>query len=367
MKIEPVRILNIIGRMDRAGAETMLMNLYRKIDRSKFQFDFVYFTSEHCDFDEEIEELGGRIYRLSGKNPIVRFHSMHKLLRNGTWQIVHSHTLFSSAIFLAAARLAGVPQRIAHSHNTQDVNSSRLAGRLYHQGARWLLERVCTQRVSCGVAAAEYLFPGRQDVVVIPNSVDIDQFANASSAALRTELGLREGQLVILQVGRFMTVKNQVRSVDIAHVLRKAGLDFQLLLVGTGPEQALVKELLRTHRLEGYVRMLGLRTDIPELMNAADVMLMPSLYEGFPVVLVEAQAAGLPSVVSRSISPEVDLGLGMIRFIDLGAPNEVWADNIRSAAAGRIPSIGERRKVLVAAGFSSAAGAKRIEELYTTR
>lgn len=360
------RILHIVGRMDRAGAETMVMNLYREIDRTRFQFDFAYFTVDRCDYDDEIKALGGRIYRIEAQNFIARLLSLHALLRTGAWDIVHSHTLFSNALFLAAAHLAGVPHRVAHSHSTQDANSATPAGRLYQLVARWLLTRVSTHRVACGFAAAEYLFPGRQDTIVIPNAVDIDKFTNASATAVRSEFGLHDGQLIIVQVGRFMTVKNHVRSVAIARALQQAGVDFQLLLVGAGPEQSRIKALIYEHGLMDCVRMLGLRTDIPELMAAADVMLMPSLYEGFPVVLVEAQAAGLRSVVSSTISREVDLGLGTVRFVDLDAPDAAWVDCIIRAAGGAVPSESARRNVLDAAGFSSVAAANRLQAVYTT-
>jgi glycosyltransferase EpsF len=288
------------------------------------------------------------------------------LLRDGGWRVVHSHTLFSSALHLAAARLAGVPHRVAHSHNTQDANSASLAGRMYQRMARWLLGFVSTRRVACGIAAAKYLFPGRQDVVVIPNAVDIDRFAKASGAAVRKALGIRDGEMVIVQVGRFLPVKNHVRSVAIARALRQAGVEFQLLLVGDGQEQGRIEELLREHELEEIVRPLGLRADIPELMAAADVMLMPSLNEGFPVVLVEAQAAGLPSVVSGVVSQEVDLGLGIVDFVSLDVPDDDWVERIKRAATGTVPDSTQCGIVLEAAGFSSATGAKRLEEIYTS-
>jgi glycosyltransferase EpsF len=362
----PERVLHIVGRMDRAGAETMVMNLYREIDRSRFQFDFIYFTGDRCNYDDEIEALGGRIYRICTGNILQRFWSLRALLREGGWSIVHSHTLFSSALHLTAARIAGVQHRVAHSHNTQDANSESLAGRLYQRAARWLLGQVSTRRVACGVAAAEYLFPGRQDVVVIPNAVDIDRFAEASGAAVRSALGIREGQIAIVQVGRFMSVKNHVRSVAIARALRQAGVDFVLLLVGAGPEQTRIERLLHEAGLENRVRLLGLRTDIPELMAAADVMLMPSLYEGFPVVLVEAQAAGLPSVVSSVVSREVDLELSLVSFVGLDAPDQDWVKGILRAAQGFVPDVAKRRSILEASGFSSAAGATRLEKMYTT-
>lgn len=342
----------------------MVMNLYREIDRSRFQFDFAYFTADNCDYDDEIEALGGRIYRICAKNPAARFLALRKLMRKGTWRIVHSHTLFSSALHLAAARLAGVPQRVTHSHSTQDANSSNLPGRLYQQIARWLLNRVCTKRIACGIAAAEYLFPNCPDVTVIPNAVNIERFANASPDALRTELNFREGQLVILQVGRFMRVKNHVRSVEIACTLRTFGVDFQLLLVGTGPEQHHIERLVSEHGLQNHVRMLGLRADIPELMAVADVMLMPSLHEGFPVVLVESQAAGLPSVISNTISKEVDLGLDLVTFVGLEAHSDEWMKHILKAAGVGMISIETRHQALEKLGFSSRAGANRLASIY---
>ena len=360
----PERVLHIVGRMDRAGAETMVMNLYREIDRSRFQFDFVYFTTDRCDYDDEIEALGGRIHRIGAPNPLARFMALRALLRASDWRIVHSHTLFSSGLHLAAARFAGVPRRIAHSHNTQDANSATMKGRAYQRLARGLIARMSTRRLACGDAAAAYLFPGKRDVVVIPNAVDIDRFASASGAAVRLELGIRDGQMTIVQVGRFMPVKNHVRSLAIAQALRQAGVDFQLLLVGAGPEQGRIEHMLGELGLEGHVRLLGLRADIPELMAAADVMLMPSLHEGFPVVLVEAQAGGLPSVVARTVSPEVDLGLGMVRFVDLEGSDAEWGAALRVAASNGVPDVGTRRRVLESEGFSSASGARRLEQAY---
>lgn len=361
-----VRVLHIVGRMDRAGAETMVMNLYREIDRSRFQFDFVYFTADRCDYDNEIEALGGRIHRISAAGPVDRFIALYRLLRSGGWKTVHSHTLFSSGLHLMSARLANVPHRVVHSHNTQDVNSGRLVGRrIYQRVARRLVGWAATQFVACGVAAAEYLFPGRKEIVVIPNAVDIERFSEASGVAVREELKIHESQMVAVQVGRFMPVKNHERSIRIADALRQAGADFQLLLVGTGPGKDGIEALVRTYGLENHVRLLGLRADIPELMAAANVMLMPSLHEGFPVVLVEAQAAGLPSVVSSTVSCEVELGMEMVRFVGLEATDRDWASALQAVASGNSPDKQVRHKTLEHAGFSSAAGARRLEQLYS--
>lgn len=360
-----IRILHVVGRMDRAGAETVIMNLYREIDRSKFQFDFVYFTTDYCDFDEEIESLGGRIHRIDKGNTAARFFALYRLFRSGDWIIVHSHTLFSSGLHLAAARLAGVPHRFAHSHNTQDANSNSLIGRTYQHLVRRLLEWSSTRFLACGAAAAGYLFPGREDVEIIPNGIDIAQFVQASGAAIRSEFGIREGQLVIVQVGRLMPVKNQVRSVKIADALKQSGVDFKLLLVGSGPEHSCIEILIKEFNLGEQVEMLGLRSDIPEVMAAADVMLMPSIYEGFGVVLLEAQATGLPSVVSSCLPREADFGLSMVNYVNLDAPDGAWVDTLLNVAKKPVPDAQTRFAVLDHTGFTSAASARRLEHVYS--
>ena len=358
------RVLHIVGRMDRAGAETMVMNLYREIDRTKFQFDFVYFTAAVCDYDAEIEALGGRIHRIRQRNPISRFFALRRLLRNGSWSIVHAHTLFSSGLHLAAARLAGIPHRVAHSHSTQDANSTSRAGRLYQRLMRLLLVWAPTAYVACGAAAAAYLFPGRRDVVVITNAIDIDRFANASGSHIRAQLGVLGECLLILQVGRYMPVKNHAFSAQIALALREAGVDFRMLFVGTGPEQAAIEALVNANGLQDQVLLLGLREDIPELMAAADVMLMPSLHEGFPVVLVESQAAGLPAVISSVISSEVDLGLRLVESVGLEEPLGQWADRIRRVASMIVPEASIRRTTIAKRGFSPASGVRLLEAVY---
>ena len=358
------RVLHIVGRMDRAGAETMVMNLYREIDRSQFQFDFVYFTAARCDSDAEIEALGGRIHRIAAGNPVARFLALSRLLRAGSWSVVHSHTLLSSGLHLAAARMAGVPRRIAHAHSTRDATTISPTRGLYQRLMRQLLAWAPTSYVACGVAAADYLFSGRRDVTVIPNSIDIDRFAGASGTQTRSELGVSGDCLVILQVGRHMPVKNHAFSVQVAVAVKEAGVDYRMLFVGTGPEQAAIETLIKAHGLQDQVLLLGLREDIPELMAAADVMLMPSLHEGFPVVLVESQAAGLPALVSSAISPEVDLGLGLVEMVGLDVPASVWALAVCRLALASVPEQGIRRAALFDRGFSSASGARLLEGVY---
>jgi glycosyltransferase EpsF len=201
-------------------------------------------------------------------------------------------------------------------------------------------------------------------VTVIPNAIDIDRFAAASGAQVRSDLRLPADCLTILQVGRYMPVKNHAFSVRMAIALKEAGVDFRMLFVGAGPGQAAIETLVQTHGLQEQVLLLGLRADIPELMAAADVMLLPSLHEGFPVVLVESQAAGLPAVVSSAISPEVDLGLGLVDAVDLGAPLDRWVQGVCRIARPDVPGQHVRRATLSDRGFSSVSGARLLEQVY---
>lgn len=359
------RVLHIVGRMDRAGAETMIMNLYREIDRTKIQFDFVCFTHERCDYDDEIEALGGRIFRINSPNALMRFFNLVKILKKGAWEIVHAHTLYSSGLHLLAAKCSGVSKLVAHSHSTNYTKNTTIIGRTYKQGMSGLLSWVPTHYLACGEAAAEYLFPGRNDVQIIPNAIDINMFSNAQSSPIREELCLRSDTLVILQVGRFIPVKNHFYSVKIAASLKKQNLNFKMLFVGSGPGENEVADLVAKENLENHVLLLGLRADIPELMAAANVMIMPSLYEGFPVVLVESQAASLPAVIASTISHEVDLGLGLVDFIDLEESPELWGRKIQEAIKKGKLSADIHNEILEKKGFSIQAGVKRLMGIYS--
>ncbi|WP_282041744.1 glycosyltransferase family 1 protein [Halomonas alimentaria] len=360
----PKRILHIVSRMDRAGAEMVIMNLYREINKKEYQFDFIYFTTDDCYFDQEIRSLGGKIIRLKQGNPVRRAYHLYKALRKGNWSIVHSHTLYNSGINLLMAKLAGVPCRIAHSHNTSCRNEISTIGRSYQAFMRWLLAWTPTNYVACGEAAAIYLFPGKEHVNIIPNAIDMCRFFGANKNITREDLAIPDGKLIILQVGRLMSVKNHSWSLNIAVALQQANIDFQMLFAGDGPNYETILDKIKLLSLQESVRLLGMREDIPELMAASDVMLMPSLYEGFPVVLVESQAAGLPAVISNTISAEVDLGLGLVHFLGLDRSPQVWVDKIINTKEKSKVECSMRKKTLEIHGFSSKSGVDRLMELY---
>lgn len=318
------RILQIIGKMDRAGAETMLMNLYRHIDRSKVQFDFVTFTYDKGDYDDEIIAMGGKIIPIVAKDSISRMFKLQKFLKSHPeYQIIHSHVLLNNAFHLIAAKSAGIKHRISHSHNTSNGADSKLK-KLYEICAKKTIQKLATYRIACGVEAAQYLYGTADDVLILNNAIDLKKYADvATTQKSYWDNVLPHKGLKLIQVGRLNEVKNHEFSLKIVHALKERGFDFTFFIVGQGGLENKILGLIKEYGLSENVHLLGIRDDVPELMAGADLMLMPSLHEGFPVVLVESQSLGLPAIISDNISSEVDLGLDLVKFVSLDL-SEAW-------------------------------------------
>lgn len=363
-----IRVLHVIGKMDRAGAETMLMNLYRQIDRDKIQFDFITFSSDKGDYDDEIISLGGKIIPIIGNNPVSRMIKLTRFLRNHPeYKIVHAHMLLSNAFHLLAAKKAGVKHRISHSHNTSNGKTG-LVNKIYEKWSLLINRNLSTHKIACGNLAANYLFGSTKDVLILTNAVDVDKMIKTSEVSRNyiednfshatEDLGLK-----IIQVGRLNEVKNHDFTLEVAKELKDRQATFTILIIGQGPLEDRLKTKVMEEGLDDYVLFLGLRSDITELMTSADYMIMPSLYEGFPVVLVEAQAVGLISIISDQISPEVDLGLNLVEFLPL-TDIKAWADKLMLPKVSEIDSK-RVKSTLKAYGFDVKANASTLTNLYS--
>lgn len=322
------RVLHIIGKMDRAGAETMLMNLYRSIDRSKFQFDFVTFTTEKGDYDEEILSLGGKIIPIVAKDSVGRMVELYRFLKiHPEYKIVHSHVLLNNAFQLTAASLAGVKMRISHSHNTSNGGKGAIVS-AYEKLAKKTINRLATHKIACGSEASTYLYGDDDNVIILPNAVDVKAIQKTVNES-RKNSPFDSNVINIIQVARFMPVKNHAFVLDIAAALQAKQTNFVIHLVGDGQLRTQIEEQVTNRKLTDHIKFWGLRTDVIELMANADLMILPSLHEGFPVVLVESQAAGLSSLVSDTVAKEVDLGLGLVEFLPIDNA-ELWAERIKN-------------------------------------
>lgn len=323
----PVRILHIVSYMQRGGLETLIMNCYRHIDREKLQFDFIVHRDFRSDYDDEIEAMGGKIYRLPRLNPfsINYKKALLDFFRNHPeYRIVHCHLDCMSALPLGAAKRCGVPVRIAHAHNSnQDKDWKYPLKRIYMRK----IPETATHFFACSEVAGQWMFPN-QDVTVINNGIETDKFNfdPVLRAVVREELGLKQ-ELVLGHVGRFMPQKNHMFLLDVFAEVHKRVPDAKLLLMGTGPLEEQVREKVEKLNLEKNVCFLGVRSDVNRVLQAVDVFLLPSLYEGLGISAVEAQTAGARCVLSDAV-PEVCCMTNLVDFVSLEEPPSHWADII---------------------------------------
>lgn len=304
----PIRVAQIVGKMNGGGVEAVVMNYYRHIDRSKVQFDFLVDSDSTLIPREEIESLGGRVFEVPPYQHVVEYQrELQRLFKQEGWKIVHSNINALSVFPLRAAKKAGVPVRIAHSHSTSgkgEYAKNALKAVLKTQSNRYP-----THRFACSKFAGEWLFGKAAHFEVVYNAIDLDRFCfNAEARAqARADLGLVGNQFAIGHVGRFTAQKNHAFLIDVFAEVAKRRDDAVLLLVGTGEAGASVKALVDERGLTDRVKFLGQRSDVNRLYQAFDAFVLPSLYEGLGLVGVEAQVAGLPCLFSDAITREVDV------------------------------------------------------------
>ena len=321
-----IRILQVVNNMHRAGLETMLMNYYRNIDRECVQFDFLVHRDGKSDYDDEILSLGGKIYhapRLFPQNYPRYFRYLKKFFaEHPEYKVIHSHIDSMSYLPLLAAKKAGVPVRIAHSHNTSiDKDYKYLLKQIF----RFQMNQVANYRFACGEKAGEFLFRGKP-FQVIPNAIDTSLFlfSEKMRSEKRRELGV-ESEIVIGHVGRLSYQKNHKFLIEIFQCFQKKHRNSILLLIGTGEKEEKIRTQIKSLNLENHVQMLGSRSDVNELYQAMDLFLLPSYFEGIPVTGIEAQMSGLPCLFSDKVPGETQY-TSPCRFLSLKNSPEIWAD-----------------------------------------
>ncbi len=339
----PIRILQVVTHMGPVGGgvPVWLMEVYRRIDRTRYEFDFLVHTDEPQAFDQEISELGGRILRCPSPSRIWKYPATFRqaIQNGGPYDIVHSHVLFAGHV-LRNARRCGVPIRIAHSHS--DKEGFRADGHFLH-GAyltwtnRWV-QTDATHGLACSQRAAIALFGERwaEDPRwrILYYGIDLTPYRNVTDAkSIRDQLGIPQTAIVLGHVGRFQPQKNHHYLLRIFALLHKRNPDYRLLLVGDGPLRSELKRASESFGIEKAMIWAGVRADIPHLMQCAmDVFVLPSFYEGLPLVGIEAQAAGLPLIITDTIASEMDVTPQIHRLSASEDPCK-WADAIESALA----------------------------------
>lgn len=362
-----IRILHSVSNMDRAGIETMLMNYYRHMDRSRIQFDFLANKPKPGDYDDEIRAMGGRIWVSPGlkpsKYPAYMAFMKQLLQEHPDIRVVHAHNEAMGFYALRGAQRAGLPLRIAHAHNTRIICDYKWPLKML---CKAMLPSVATQLCACGVDSGVYFF-GRErwdrQGHLIHNAIDVRRFRYQPElrAQLRREYGLGDGP-VIGHIGRMNVQKNHRRLLNIFAELAGRRPDARLVLIGVGELEQETRALATRLNIADRTLFLGLREDVNAWYQAMDLFLMPSLFEGLPVVGVEAQAAGLPCVFSEAVTQEAVLLQDSCR-LSLKTPDDAWADALlhlleqkrdRSAGAQRVSQ----------AGFDITREAQRLTDWY---
>ncbi|MGG1573182.1 glycosyltransferase family 1 protein [Fictibacillus sp. NRS-1165] len=327
----PIRILHCFGRMGIGGAETFIMNIYRNIDRNKIQFDFVVHTEKECDYDKEIYNLGGRIFRVpryNVKNHFSYIKSWHTLFQThiGEWKIIHGHMDSTATIYLNIAKRYDF-LTISHSHSTSSGTGIKAAIKnLLHFPIKYNTDFL----FACSNRAGRWLYGEsackKENFYILNNCIDSKKFIYNTEIRIekRKELKL-EDNLVVGHIGSMGPPKNHDLLIDIFKEINKKNKNSILLIIGDGYLRGNIEKKVNELGLEKNVIFTGIRTDISDLLQAMDVFIFPSLYEGLPVTLVEAQASGLPCLVSKNITTEVEI-TKLIEFISLEKPPGYWAD-----------------------------------------
>lgn len=363
-----IRILHILHSMNRGGTEAMLMNYFRNIDRSQVQFDFLLTESRKCQYEDEIKEFGGRVYRvprLSFMNPLPYIIGVNRFLReHKEYCIVHSHTSSKSAVPLWVAKRCGVPVRVCHVHSSN--SGQGVEGCLRGILGVWL-KRVATDFFACGDGAAICWYGGDtvrgKDVEIIHNSIDIDilRYNIGKRTDIRNKLSFDDGDFVLGMVSRFHPVKNHVFCLDLMRLLIEGGIKVKLLLVGDGELRPEIEKTIEELGIGQNVVMVGVVPDVHTYLQAMDVVLMPSLNEGLPVSLVEAQANGLPCIVSTGVPKEADV-TGNVTFLPLNI--EKWNDVLSLMIENGIERDYDAARKVRNAGYDITIECKKLEEWY---
>lgn len=357
---KPIRILQVVTYMGRGGLETMLMNYYRHIDRNEVQFDFLVHRDFRAAYDDEIEALGGRIYHLprlvpwsyTYKKALDDFFKVHS-----EYRIVHVHQDCLSSVILKIATQNNIPVRIAHSHNSAQDKNIKYLIKLYYKK---MIPQYATDLFACGDDAGKWMFEGKS-FEVLNNAIHAVSYRynGETASAMRRTLGIPQDAFVIGHVGRFSLQKNHEFLVRVFSSVYEKEKNAYLLLIGNGVLRPKIEEKVKISGLENHVIFMGVRSDVPELLQAMDVFVFPSLYEGLGIAAIEAQAAGLPCVLSDRV-PLAACITGETQRISLNNSPSFWAERILRQNRERMDTY----QVIADAGFDIIENAKHLQNFY---
>lgn len=321
------KILFISQHLNRAGTEAFMMSVFRGIDHSRFQVDFLVYNQKQTDYSREVEAAGCKVWRVPSRreSPLGWYLSLNRFFREHAKEYAAIHYCGNGLTAIAPILFAayyGVPVRIVHSHNS---SSQGLHNKLLHLLQRGLARRLSTHHFACSSLAAKWFF-GKSEAVIIRNGIETRRFAYNEQvrAECRRENGIQEGTVVFGHVGRFCEEKNHAFLIEIFAEFTRRNPDALLMLIGIGPLMEDAREKAERLGISDKVLFMNERPDVNRQLQSMDLFVMPSTFEGQPFVLIEAQCSGLPCLVSDVVNRDICLTEN-VRFLSLKEPPTAWA------------------------------------------
>lgn len=352
------------------GVESVIMNYYRYIDRQKIQFDFLCNT-DIVAYEDEIKSLGGTIYRVTArskdrkqfKKDMNEFFSKHSKEYSAIWVNICS---LANIDYLKYAKKYGIKKRIIHAHNSQNMDSF-LRG-ILHKWNKLFIKKYATDFWSCSDEASKWFYNNKiinsDRYLLVNNAIDynIYRFNEEVRNKYREQMKIDKTTLVIGNVGRLHFQKNHSFIIKVFNEIHKKNKNSILFLVGDGPYKEKIKNMIKEYGLDNDIMLLGLRNDISQLMSVMDIFLFPSIFEGLPLALVEAQASRLQIFASENIDKKIVIDEEIMHFISLDESEIKWAENINKELNKEINRKIDKEKTFISKGYDIKGNTKIIEE-----
>lgn len=362
-----IKVLQVFNKLDQGGIEHVVINWMKNMDLQKVEFHFALMSGEKGVLDDYVTQLGGKIHYFSDGTKSLKNvkQNLNRIIKvYGPFDAIHSHAYFFSGYILKIAYQNGIPVRIAHAHDTYKGEARSFIRKVYETRMKRLINRYATYKLGVSKESALHVF-GYIDAntYIVNNGVNIEKyrFSNRIREAKRSELGIQSDEKVIINIGRFEEQKDHQYLIKLFERLLKYNDNFKLLLIGSGSLKSYIVNMAKKLNILDRIIFLENRNDINELLMAADIFVMPSKYEGLPIVLIEAQASGIPCVVSTNITKEA---LICPNVYALSKENmDIWVKKIMDL---RKPGRIDNSKLLSEAGFNIKNIALFVQKLYLT-
>lgn len=376
MVSKKIKVLHIISGYG-GGISSHIRNLAKEIDSTRIIFDVAGFTEYSQEFIEEIQNINGKvlIFPRPKKVGYIKFleNTVKTMQQNGPYDIVHCHISgYRSIIFRLICSYLGIKTMLLHAHSSSSREDSNTKISIIKRKLNQIISRIsATKMISCSTEASTYTFGekavDKDTIVYIPNSIPSEKYMinlnQEEIVTIKEKHNISTSALVIGHVGRFSYEKNHIFMVQLIKRMALNNKDFVWIFIGDGDLEKNVKKLISEENLERYVRFLGRREDANLLYKIMDVLILPSIYEGLPTVLIEAQAAGIPCVISNSITREADMGMGIVKYVDLSDTLDNWLVSLREASNYKIPNMIDRQAILKEKKFTNSEAADLYQKL----